>query len=116
MPSAQRTCFVISPIGPDGSEVRALANDFLELLVEPALEKYGFLVTRADRIAHPTAITTDIVRLVQESDLCLIDLTNSNPTYFTSAADDTKPESHSSRWSRRARKSLSRSMWPASEP
>jgi len=79
---AQRTCFVISPIGPDGSEVRLEANDFLELLVEPALEKYGFAVTRADRIAHPTAITTDIVRLVQESDLCLIDLTNNNPNVF----------------------------------
>ena len=82
MTQPQRTCFVISPIGPDDSDIRAQANDFLELLVEPALEKYGFDVTRADRIAHPTAITSDIVRLVQESDLCLIDLTNSNPNVF----------------------------------
>lgn len=82
MAQAQRTCFVISPIGPEGSPIREEANDFLELLVEPALEKYGFNVTRADRISHPTAITTDIVRLVQESDLCLIDLTNTNPNVF----------------------------------
>lgn len=78
----QRTCFVISPIGPDGTEIREAANDFLELLVQPALEKYGFLVTRADRIAHPTAITADIIRLVQESDVCIIDLTYNNPNVF----------------------------------
>lgn len=82
MSAESKTCFVISPIGPEDSEVRSDANDFLELLVEPALQKYGFLVSRADKIAHPTAITTDIVRLVQESDLCLIDLTNNNPNVF----------------------------------
>lgn len=80
--STQRTCFVVSPIGPEGSSVREAANDFLELLAEPALEKYGFQVTRADRIAHPTAINADIIKLVQESDLCLIDLTSSNPNVF----------------------------------
>src|SRR5262245_21930030 len=82
MSDKPRTCFVVSPIGADGSEVRTNANDFLDLLVEPALEKYGFLVTRADRIAQPTAITTDIVKLVQEADLCIIDLTNNNPNVF----------------------------------
>jgi len=82
MAQALKTCFVISPIGAEGSEIRSDANDFLELLVEPALEKYGFNVTRADQISEPTAITTDIVRLVQESDLCLIDLTNTNPNVF----------------------------------
>lgn len=80
--SKKPTCFVISPIGPDGSEVRASANNFLELLVEPALQRFDFEVTRADRIPHPSAITSDIVRLVQESDLCIIDLTGNNPNVF----------------------------------
>lgn len=78
----KKTCFIVSPIGPEGTETRKLADDFLELLIEPALEKYGFEVIRGDRIANSSAITSDIVRLVQESDLCVIDLTSSNPNVF----------------------------------
>lgn len=76
------TCFVISPIGEEDSDVREAANDFLELLVEPAVAGFGFDVIRADRIARPTVITADIVRLVQEAELCIIDLTGSNPNVF----------------------------------
>jgi tetratricopeptide (TPR) repeat protein len=82
MANSSRTCFVISPIGLEGSETRQSANDFFELIVEPALEKYGFSVIRADRIAQPNLINTDIVKLVQEADLCLIDLTSNNPNVF----------------------------------
>jgi len=78
----KKTCFIISPIGPEDSDTRKTADDFLELLVEPALAKYDFVVTRADKIARPSTITADIIRLVQESDLCIIDLTNNNPNVF----------------------------------
>lgn len=80
--TAKKKCFIISPIGDEGSEIRKLADDFLELIVEPALGKYAFDVIRGDRIANSSAITSDIVRLVQESDLCIIDLTSSNPNVF----------------------------------
>ncbi|MFJ5779033.1 hypothetical protein [Streptomyces sp. NPDC093094] len=76
------TCFVISPIGSEDSEVRMAADDFLELLLEPVLSSYRFKVVRADRMATPTAITTDIVRLVQEAELCIIDLTGHNANVF----------------------------------
>lgn len=82
MSSSKRTCFVVSPIGPENSEIRKHANDFLELLIEPALQRYDFDVIRADRIAQPSIITTDIVRLVQQSDLCIVDLTMHNPNVF----------------------------------
>jgi len=78
----KKTCFVISPIGGEGTDVRQGADDFLELLVTPALEKYAFEVIRGDRIANSSMITSDIVRLVQESDLCIIDLTGNNPNVF----------------------------------
>ena len=79
---AKKTCFVISPIGDEGSDVRKHADDFLELLVEPALTKFGFTVIRADKIARASTITNDIVELVQQSDLCLVDLTFHNPNVF----------------------------------
>lgn len=76
------TCFVISPIGPDDSEIRRNANDFLELLIQPALDKFDFEVIRADKIARPTVITADIIRLVQEAELCVVELSGNNPNVF----------------------------------
>ena len=79
----KKTCFVISPIGKDDSDIRKYVDDFLELLVEPALELFDFNVIRADKIAGAsTTITNDVVGLVQRSDLCIVDLTFHNPNVF----------------------------------
>lgn len=78
----KKTCFVVSPIGADDTAVRLAADDFLELLVEPALQPFGFEILRADKIAAPTVITADIIQLVQTADLCVIDLTDLNPNVF----------------------------------
>ena len=42
------TCFVISPIGQMGTQIRQDADDLLELIIEPALEIYDFKVIRGD--------------------------------------------------------------------
>lgn len=78
----KKRCFVISPIGKEGSTERQVANDLLELIIQPALEKFGFEVIRADRIPRPGVITSEIIQLVQSADLCIIDLTGHNPNVF----------------------------------
>ena len=65
----QKVCFVISPIGEKESDVRKQADDLYDLIVEPALEKYGFHIVRADKISSVASITAEIVELVQNSDL-----------------------------------------------
>lgn len=77
-----KKCFVISPIGKEGSDIRLHADDFFDLVVQPALEPFGFEVIRADKINKPSVITNDIIELVQLSDLCIVDLTFSNPNVF----------------------------------
>lgn len=77
-----KTCFVISPIGKEKDDVRKHADAFLKLLVEPALSEFGFRVVRADQIASSSVITNDIVEYVQQSELCLVDLTFHNPNVF----------------------------------
>lgn len=72
------SCFVVSPIGDKASDVRKLADDLFELLVEPALEKFGFHVTRADKISSASSITSDIIEHLQNADLCVIDITGHN--------------------------------------
>ena len=77
-----KTCFVISPIGEEGSATRKHADDVFDLIIKPAVEKYGFDVVRADKIAGAKSITEDVIRLVQESALCIADLTGHNPNVF----------------------------------
>jgi tetratricopeptide (TPR) repeat protein len=77
-----RTFFIICPIGDEGSEVRQNSDDLLELIITPSLERYNFEIIRADKIPKPSTITTDIIQLVQNADLCIIDLTGSNPNVF----------------------------------
>lgn len=82
MAQTRRSCFVISPIGSEGTPIRQAADDFLELLIEPALAPFSFDVIRADKIAKPTLITADIINLVQQSDLCVVDLTGHNANVY----------------------------------
>jgi tetratricopeptide (TPR) repeat protein len=80
--AGNRRCFLICPIGKETSDVRQKADDLLDLIVMPALQIYNFEVIRADKIPRPSVITSDIIQLVQNSDLCIIDLTGSNPNVF----------------------------------
>lgn len=74
----KRKCFVICPIGHKGSETRLRADSLYNLIIEPALEKFDFDILRADKNIDISSITTEIVKLVQESDLCIIDITEHN--------------------------------------
>lgn len=92
-----KTCFVISPIGDDGSDIRKLEDDLFELIIQPAMEKYDFKVVRADKIVSVSAITDDIVNMVQTAQLCIIDVTgrNANVFYETGRRHETaKPYIH----------------------
>jgi hypothetical protein len=73
-----KTCFVISPIGDKNTEIRNRADSLYDLIIEPALEKYSFSVTRADKSNMVSSITSEIVQLVQDSGLCIIDITGHN--------------------------------------
>ena len=82
MEKQDRTCFLVSPIGDPGSDVRQAADDLYDLIIVPSLKMFGLTVVRADMIPSPSIITNDIVQLVQQSELCVIDLTGSNPNVF----------------------------------
>lgn len=79
MDQQKRTYFVISQIGDKGTDVRKAADDLYDLVIEQALEKFGFEVRRADKISTVASITSEIVELVQNSDLCVIDITGHSP-------------------------------------
>lgn len=76
------TCFVISPIGEAGTEVRGNADNLLDLIIRPALEIYDFIVTRADHHSDQGNVDADVIKYVQESDLCVADISIPNPNVY----------------------------------
>lgn len=77
-----KSCFVISPIGTDGSPQRKRADTVLKHIFKPALEPLGYTVVRADEISQPGSITLQVLERVLESHLVVADLTDHNPNVF----------------------------------
>jgi len=53
----RRRCFVISPIGQEGSAVRYHADDVLKYIIRPALKGSNVDAIRSDEIAKSGTIT-----------------------------------------------------------
>jgi hypothetical protein len=75
-------CFLITPIGADGSIERQHADLVYGSLIEPALEGLGFRLIRADRISKPGMITAQIIDHLVRAPLVIADLSFGNPNVF----------------------------------
>lgn len=75
-------CFLVSPIGTEGSEQRKHANLVLGSLIEPALEGLGLRLVRADKISTPGVITAQVIDHIVRSPLVVADLSFGNPNVY----------------------------------
>lgn len=75
----QKECFIICPIGEDGSETRERSDKLLRHLFDPVAQKCGYQAVRADKISQPGIITRQIIDKLLESPLVIADLTDQNP-------------------------------------
>jgi len=77
-------CFVIGPIGKDGTIERKHADLLLHAVIKDVLEdeEFGYRVKRADEDADPGMITDRIVTDITRADLVVADLTDLNPNVF----------------------------------
>lgn len=74
----KKTCFVITPIGDNNSEIRRHIDGIIDQAIEPALgEKYEIVV--AHRKYEIGSINDRVVKNVFEADLVIANLTNTNP-------------------------------------
>lgn len=78
----KKTCFVISPIGEEGSETRERSDKVLKHIICGTVEQLGYEVVRADKISEPGIITTQIIEHIIGSELVIADLTDKNPNVF----------------------------------
>jgi len=78
-----RICFVIAPIGDDGSEIRSWSDKVLRHIIEPAAKACNYQkVIRADKISRPGLITSQIIQHLIDDSLIIADLTSHNPNVF----------------------------------
>lgn len=78
----ERTCFVISPIGASGSDVREHADTVFKYIIEPATAARGIKAVRADQIREPGRISDDMYRHILNDDICIVLLTGGNPNVY----------------------------------
>lgn len=77
--SKEKICFIITPIGADGSSTRRAADGLVDAVLEPVLRKRGYRVEVAHRIARTGSITNQIIELLLSVDLVVANLTELNP-------------------------------------
>ncbi len=82
--TSKELCFVVGPIGAEGSDTRTHADWLYEGIIKPALAgfpEFGEPV-RADKIAQPGMITTQVIEMLLEAKLVIADLSLLNPNAF----------------------------------
>lgn len=81
-----KTCFVISPIGKEGTPKYQEFRNVLDYMIKPAIEKSDcglkLEVLRADDIQRAGAFIRDILEYLAESYIVIADLTYNNPNVF----------------------------------
>ena len=77
-----KKCFVISPIGHEGSDVRKHADQVFSQLIEPAVKECGMEAFRSDHLDRPGWITDQVFEEIYTSNVCIADLTFGNPNVF----------------------------------
>lgn len=77
-----KTCFVISPIGDEGSETRKRSDSVMKYIITPTVKEFDYEPTRADYITDPGIIASQVIRHIINYDLVIADLTDRNPNVF----------------------------------
>lgn len=77
-----KICFVVSPIGPENSDIRLRSDQIFEYVIKPSAEECGYNAVRGDQIPQPGYITSQVVEHLMNDDLVIADLTGKNPNVF----------------------------------
>lgn len=78
----EKVCFYIAPIGEEETEERQHSDLFLESIVTPAFESFGYNVIRADNIGKSGMITNQIIDYIMNAAFVVCDLSYHNPNVF----------------------------------
>lgn len=77
-----KTCFVICPIGEEGSEIRKGSDEAFDYIIKPSFSGMEYEVVRADKLANSGMITQAIIDKLLTAEIAIADLTGNNPNVF----------------------------------
>ena len=77
-----KTCFIVCPIGQDGSAIRKNSDQLLRHVLKPVCEQCGFKCVRVDGLNSSDSITETILDYLRNSELVIADLSTHNPNAF----------------------------------
>jgi hypothetical protein len=77
-----KICFMIAPIGDEGTETRERSDQILEYVVSPVAHACDYRVVRADQISEPGMITAQVIQHIVDDPMVVADLTDWNPNVF----------------------------------
>ena len=75
-------CFIISPIGDEGSDIRNHADEVFNYIIQPALADFNIEPVRSDHMNEPGKISDQMFRAIFDYDLCIAVLTYANPNVY----------------------------------
>lgn len=77
-----KKCFVICPIGEEGSDIRANSDKLFKYIISPVCDMCDFAPVRVDKQNDANSIPQTIIELLETSDLVIADITGHNPNVF----------------------------------
>ncbi len=78
----KRKCFVVSPIGEEGSEIRANADKLYKYIIKPVCDACNIEAERIDKRNDANSISQSIIESLETYDLVIADITGHNPNVF----------------------------------
>ena len=74
----KKFCFVVCPVGPQGSEIRDRMDGIFNEVIAPVAEEFGYRAEIAIHDKSPGIVTEGIVAKLIEADLVIVDLHGHN--------------------------------------
>lgn len=75
----KKTCFIITPIGKENSDIRRKMDGIIDAAIDPVLEECGFEKPKVShRIQNSGSMTAEIIKGIYSSDLVIANLTGTN--------------------------------------
>lgn len=74
-----KMCFIVSPIGDAGSDIRKNADKLFKHIIKPVCDNCGFDAIRVDQLNDTHSITQTIINMLETADLVMADISGHNP-------------------------------------
>ena len=84
--SNSKSCFIILPIGEEGSDIRLRSDQVFRHIITPVVEEFDYKAVRADHMDQPGIISNQVITRLLEDDLVIADLTDRNPNVYDELA------------------------------